>query len=136
MDDEDTKSRGVERQMSRVIEEYECWMDDSAGFRVRLPGWFSRYVDYADTCWAGYVACERSGDEPPESALAAVCRSDPEWHENPVRFTFPAEVIFACKNVDDAYWDFFFRDEEDLEAVRKHIEQLDDAEWSTLSDLR
>jgi hypothetical protein len=117
-----------EQQMSQAVEEYEHWMDDTAGYRVGLPGWFSRYVDYADTCWAGYVVCESANGERPKAALSAVRQSDPAWEQDPATFTFPEEVIFACKNVDDAWWDFYFRDEVDLRAVREHVECLEDCE--------
>lgn len=114
-----------ERQMSRVIDEYECWMDDSTSFRVGLPGWFSRYVDYAETCWAGYVVCESDDGDPPSEAMSFLRQSDPGWEQDPATFTFPPEVIFACQNVDDAYWNFYFRDEAELEAVREHVERLE-----------
>lgn len=97
------------------VAEYSRWIDDAAGYNVGLPGWYSRYVDFADSDWAIYFACASETDELPRTTLDRLNSFHSQgvnWFDDPSDWSLPQDVVAACRNIDNVYWDLFFADRE------------------------
>ena len=106
--------------------EYAQWLDDEAGYRVGKPGWFSRYIDYVDSCWELYFVCESSSSEIPRETLDWLDSfEDRGWFGDAKDWLLPTEVLFVFRDVDHAYLDLFFRDKKYYTMIQEYMQQFD-----------
>jgi hypothetical protein len=104
--------------------EYNLWVDDINKYRVGIPGWFSRYIDYADRDWAIYYACYSAQFMTPQATLNWLHKFEcPQylWLSDPAKWLLPDEVIAVCRIIDNAYWDIFVRDADWRTTIRNHV---------------
>lgn len=120
-------------QMKKQQEEYALWVDDSEKNHVGILGWYSRYMDYADTDWAIYYACHNTQNLTPQATLqwlgAFECPQN-IWSSDPANWLLPDEVVTVCRNIDNAYWDVFFRDPSWKITIQNHLRHLENAQFS------
>jgi hypothetical protein len=131
------KWREENREWLSAIEEqsleYAMWMDDEAGYRVGLPGWYSRYAEFVDTDWALYFACESPSGGLPRPTLDwldALHSEGVDWFGDANNWSLPADVVLVWRDVDNAYWDLFFGDQKYCNAIRRHLRQFANVECS------
>ncbi len=111
----------------REHDDYERLTDGSAGYQVGKPGWFRRFIDKADTDWAVYVACECSSDEMPRASLNQIdsyLHKGIDWLGDVGKWHLPSDVLLVCRDVDNAWWDLFFRDESLAKVIQNHLQRF------------
>jgi hypothetical protein len=102
----------------RAAEEYSLWVDDALpDSRVGIPGFFSRYANAIDTDWKIYYASDAA--ELPANSFDEARGKRIGWFESPPEL--PADICLLVRDIDNAYWDLFFRDEWAYEAVKGHL---------------
>lgn len=118
--------------VDRQLNEYANWVDDEAGYRVGIPGWYSRYVDVADSCWVIYFACRGTSIIPRQTLelIDAFCEDGDDWFGDASKWQLPDDVLLVCRDVDGAYWDLFFRHDRDADTVRQHLQNMDDTTFN------
>jgi hypothetical protein len=114
-------------------EEYSLWVDNLKTCRVGIPGWFSRYIDCADTDWAIYFACYSQQNVTPQATLDWLNAFDcPQniWSSDPKEWSLPDDVITVCRNIDNAYWDVFFREPGWKTTIQNHLRCMENVKFS------
>ncbi|HBE70367.1 MAG TPA: hypothetical protein DDW52_19635 [Planctomycetaceae bacterium] len=112
------------KHMESQSREYVNWLNDDFGYRVGMPGWFSRYANYADTNWAIYFGCDNATEMPRLTLdwLDKFTSNGTDWFGDVAGWELPTDVAFVCRNIDDALWHMFTRDAQDHTAVKKHLD--------------
>lgn len=107
--------------------DYADFLDDESGYRVGKPGWFARYIDHVDACWNCYFVCESSSVQIPRETMDWLDSFNPDdpWFGDVARWSLPNNVLMVCRDVDAAYWDLFFRDQNLCKAIEQHLLQFD-----------
>lgn len=107
---------------------YDEWVNADASYRVGLPGWFSRYIDCAEMDWAIYYACDGADSLPRVTLdwIAAFHATGVDWFGDPRDWSLPTGVAAIIRDIDNAYWDIFFRDNSWLIAFRNHLRTFND----------
>jgi hypothetical protein len=102
----------------RAAEEYSLWVDDALpNYRVGIPGFFSRYGNAIETDWQIYYASDAA--ELPVNSFDETLGKRIGWFEAPPEL--PADICLLVRDIDNAYWDLFFRDEWAYDAVKGHL---------------
>lgn len=107
-----------------AFRDYSSFTSDENGYRVGTPGWFLKYIDWTDTDWAMYMACESSTRDSPKETLDWIntfYSQGVDWFRHAKKWELPKDVVFVCRNIDDAYWDLFFRDKSMMNAVEQYV---------------
>ena len=110
-------------------DDYERLTDMSSGYQVGKPGWFRRFIDQANTDWAVYIACECSSEEMPRTSLDQIdsyLDAGVDWLGDVGKWPLPSDVLLVCRDVDDAWWDLFFRDEPLTKVIYNHLQRFPD----------
>jgi hypothetical protein len=114
---EETIQRWREEE-EQAVAEYSLWVDkDFPNYQVGLPGFFSRYADCVDRDWVRYYASDAV--EVPTNAFDEAGRLTVDWFAAPP--ALPTSICLFVRNIDNAYWDFFFRDDWAYEAVKGYL---------------
>ena len=91
--------------------------DESRLPTSRLLIAFSRYADCVDSDWVRYYASDAA--EVPVNAFDGAHGLTGDWFATPQ--ALPAAICLFVRNIDSAYWDFFFRDDWAYEAVKGYL---------------
>ena len=112
------KLRRWREDMERAAAEFSLWVDNEfPDYQVGLPGFFSRFADCVDSDWVRYYASDAA--EVPVSAFDEARGLTVDWFAAPP--ALPEAICLFVRNIDNAYWDFFFRDDWAYEAVKGYL---------------
>ncbi len=107
-------------ELARAADEYSLWVDfDWPNYRVGIPGFFSRYASGINTDWKIYYASD--APQLPVHSFDEVQSKSIGWFEPPP--PLPADICILVRDIDNAYWDLFFRDDWAYDAVRFYLEE-------------
>lgn len=125
-------------ELEQQTSDYSRFLDDRSGYRVGKPGWFSRYINYVDTSWELFFACEGSSSVCPRVPLdwldTFLSKGQVSWFGDVGEWSLPEAVVLVCRNVDDAYWDLFFRDHLSYTLIEQHMQTVSNAACTPIKD--
>jgi hypothetical protein len=110
--------------LEAVVNEYSRWINDECGYRVGIPGWFSRYAGIVDVDWNCYLASDDNSGRLPRTTMNRIDESHGyflNWSQNSKEINLPQDICIICNIMDCALWEIIFRDEWMHQAVRSHL---------------
>ena len=113
----DEERRAFEADCERratVVAEYTRWAD---GFLLGRPGFWSRLGGQLDARWQTLLACD--APDCPLELFRSLRPVTGDFTRPPP--ALPAEVCLLARNVDDVYWQLFFREDWMFWTVWSHV---------------
>jgi hypothetical protein len=116
----------------RWRQEYSRFVESHPVGLIGRPGFFSRFGGDIDGDWKVY--CASDAIEVPLASFAAIQSYETNWFGDFPKA--PADVVLIARNIDDAYWDFFFREDwmHDTLLGRLKSGLLTKAPWKNFDD--